>query len=57
MGDDYRRENVHRAYDVAQDDQRFLMLRIVESDDPESESDLILVKNWFTELEQIVGTQ
>jgi len=55
VGNDYRRENVHRAYDVAQDDQRFLMLRIVESDDPESQSDLILVKNWFTELEQIVG--
>ena len=57
VGNDYRREDVHRAYDVTLDDQRFVMLRIVESDEEDSQSDLILVRNWFTELEQIVGTQ
>lgn len=55
MGDDYRREDVHRAYDVTQDDKRFVMLRIVEREQAEARSDLILVENWFTELEEIVG--
>ena len=57
VGDEYRRESVHRAYDVTRDDQRFLMLRIVESTDAEVRSDLILVENWFTELEEIVGSE
>ncbi len=55
LGDDYTRENVHRAYDLTQDDQRFLMLRIVESTQVEVRSDLIMVENWFTELEEILG--
>jgi serine/threonine-protein kinase len=57
MGQDYRRDDVYRTYDVTQSDQRFLMLRVVESDDEESKSSLLLVKNWFTELEQMVGGQ
>jgi serine/threonine-protein kinase len=57
MGQDYRRDEVYRVYDVTQSDQRFLMLRIVESDDEESQSSLLLVRNWFTELEEIVGEQ
>ncbi len=57
MDQDYRRDLVYRAYDVTQDDQRFVMLRIVESEDESAGSDLILVKNWFTELEEILGSE
>ena len=55
MGQGYRRDLVYRTYDVTQNDERFLMLRVVESDDEDSQSSLLLVRNWFTELEGILG--
>jgi serine/threonine-protein kinase len=57
LGQDYRRDRWYRTYDVTPDDERFVMLRIIESDGQASKGDLILVENWFTELEQIVGGQ
>jgi serine/threonine-protein kinase len=53
MGQDYRHDAVYRVYDVTQDDQRFVMMRVVESEG--EEADLILVKNWFTEIEGILS--
>jgi serine/threonine-protein kinase len=51
------RDGVHRAYDVSRDDQRFVMLIPMERDDEETQDKLILVKNWFTELEEILGSE
>jgi Tol biopolymer transport system component len=49
----YRRDRDHRAYDVTSDDQRFLMIRLVEGSTDASE--LVLVQNWFEELKQRMG--
>jgi serine/threonine protein kinase/Tol biopolymer transport system component len=49
----YRHDGTHRAYDVTSDDQRFLMIRLVEGSADASE--LVLVQNWFEELKQRVG--
>jgi serine/threonine-protein kinase len=45
----------HR-YDVSLDGQRFLMIKILPPDpaDQPTENDLILVENWFVELERII---
>ncbi len=51
------RDVTHRAYDVTQDDRRFVMLIPMERDDEETPDKLILVKNWFTELEGILGRE
>ena len=40
-------------YDVSLNDQRFVMLRVGESGATDSE--LILVENWFEELRQRMG--
>ena len=37
-------------YDVSPDDRRFVMLRIGDDDDVDSETELILVQNFFEEL-------
>ena len=41
----------YTLYDISPDDQRFVMLRSVQTETPE----LILVQNWFGEIEQRVG--
>ena len=45
--------NNARSFDVTPDGERFLMARVISSDDDPSR--LILVQNWFTELEARVG--
>ena len=42
----------HPNYDISLDDQRFLMIQIEEGD---VESDVVLVLNWFEELRERVG--
>ena len=42
-------------YDVAPDDQRFLMARRVQRDDRVGTPELILVRSWFEELKQRMG--
>jgi len=54
LGKEYRRDRWYRTYDVTPDDQQFVMLRII-TPEGESESDLVLVENWFTEVEEILG--
>ncbi len=51
---DYLIGDGHPMYDVRPDDQRFVMLRI-EDEDLESDTELILVTNWFEELRQRMG--
>ena len=41
----------HVIYDVAPDDQRFVMLRMVQTED----SQVIWVHDWFAELRALVG--
>jgi hypothetical protein len=43
------------SYVVTQDDQSFLMIRNVAADDYRDRSELILIQNWFTELEERLG--
>jgi serine/threonine-protein kinase len=47
------RDVAHRTYDVTRDDQRFLML--VQEERAEARDKLILVRNWFTELGEMLG--
>ncbi len=51
---DYLIGDGHPMYDVRPDDQRFVMLRI-EDEDVESDTELILVTNWFEELRERIG--
>ena len=48
----YKPDAFHRAYDVARDDQRFLMIRQEVGED---EGELILVLNWLEEVKRQVG--
>nr|NIW38526.1 hypothetical protein [Gemmatimonadota bacterium]NIY12330.1 hypothetical protein [Gemmatimonadota bacterium] len=41
----------YRAYDVARDDQRFIMLQRGEIQE-EFAADMVLVENWLTEMRQ-----
>ena len=50
----YIRNNAYVMYDVASDDQRFVMLRIGDSENAMA-SELILVENWAEELRQRMG--
>ena len=50
----YVRNNAYAIYDVASDDQRFVMLRIGDRENAVA-SELILVENWAEELRQRVG--
>ena len=49
---DYLSGLLHPQYDVSPDDQRFVMLRPLGTDEPGS---LILVQNLFEELQKRVG--
>jgi len=51
MTADYDNDVEHPRYNVSPDDQRFMMSRKTTS----SESDLVLVLNWFTELKTRLG--
>jgi Tol biopolymer transport system component len=51
----YRRDFYHAAYDVSADDERFVMIRI--SDSGSLDEELIVVENWFEELNRLVPTQ
>lgn len=44
-----------QPYDVTTDGQRFLMVRPAPSGAAGTRQRLVLVRNWFTELEQLVG--
>jgi dipeptidyl aminopeptidase/acylaminoacyl peptidase len=48
----YRDDFYHAAYDVTADGQRFIMIRITESGSFDEE--LIVIENWFDELERLV---
>jgi len=50
---DYDNDFEHARYNVSPDDKRFLMSRKTTS----TESDLILVLNWFTELKARMGVK
>ena len=52
-GSTYMQDNSHREYDVSPDDRRFLMIRPRRSG---RNATLVMVENWFTELEQKVGS-
>jgi hypothetical protein len=43
-----------RAYDVSPDGKRFLMIKAV---DTSAASQVIVVENWFTELERLARTE
>jgi Tol biopolymer transport system component len=49
---DYYPFAVHHTYDVTEDDERFLMIRLKEG---EGAAELILVQNFFEELKEKVG--
>ena len=48
---DYLPSNGNPLYDVTPDDQRFMMLRIMDQGD---DAELILVQNFFEELKRLV---
>lgn len=52
---DLRYGGLHPMYDVARDGRRFLMIRTVATDRAQEEPRLILVQNFFQELEAKVG--
>ncbi len=45
----------NRAYDVAPDDNRLLMIRLGDQIGPAG-AEIILVRNWFDELQRLVPT-
>jgi serine/threonine-protein kinase len=45
------------AYDVSLDDQRFIMVRAAQAQDPQGGFDLILVENWAEEIKERVRAQ
>ena len=46
-----------RTYDVAPDGQRFLMIKEVDTADPTAgQRQIVLIENWFDELERLVPT-
>ena len=51
---DYFPFAAHRAYDVAADGQRFVMIRLAGAG-VETETELVFVENFFTELRQRMG--
>jgi serine/threonine-protein kinase len=59
VGEDYIARNGSRSYDVSLDGRSFLMARNVEAAGPQEadtpDATLILVQNWFTEVEAILG--
>lgn len=51
---EYRRDFYHAAYDVTADGQRFLMIRASKSGSVDEE--LVVVENWFKELNRLAPT-
>jgi hypothetical protein len=51
---EYRRDSYHAAYDVTANGQRFVMIRISESGSIDQQ--LIIVENWFEELQRLAPT-
>ncbi len=50
----YRTDLYHAAYDVSADGQRFVMIRMSDSDSLDEE--LVAVENWFEELKRLLPT-
>jgi hypothetical protein len=50
----YEDDDVHQEYDVAPDDQRFLMVRD-RSVSEDAEPELVWVRNWLEELKAKMG--
>ncbi len=50
--------NTGRRFDIAPDGQRFLMVKPggAPTDDATAAPDLVLVQNWFEELQRLVPT-
>lgn len=54
----YRDPNtIGRPYDVSPDGKRFLVVDEVEHAGPNTEDAIVVVPNWFTELERLVPTK
>ena len=51
---EYRSDFYHAAYDVTADGQRFVMIRVSESGSLDEQ--LIVVENWFEELQRLAPT-
>ena len=47
---------IGRMYDIHPDGQRFLMVKPAETTEEGSRNDVVLVQNWFEELERLVPT-
>lgn len=45
---------IGRMYDVSPDGQRFLMVKPAETTEGDARNDVVLVQNWFEELERLV---
>ena len=54
LGPEYLSSDVADAYDVAPDDQRFLMGRFFQGNEEAGASSLIMVQNFFEELKRLV---
>ena len=54
LAPEYLRSGVADAYDVAPDDERFLMGRIYQGNEESGASSLIMVQNFFEELKRLV---
>jgi hypothetical protein len=50
VGDEYELSTDYTAYDLASDDQRFLMVRVVGTDEESPPGAMIVVENWLEEL-------
>jgi hypothetical protein len=50
VGDEYELSTNYTAYDLASDDQRFLMVRVVGADEASRPGAMIVVENWLEEL-------
>jgi len=48
-------DNLSTSYDVSPDDQRFIMVRTVQSEVTEEGFQLILVENWLEEVKRLVA--
>jgi serine/threonine-protein kinase len=55
LGSEYRLPQAYTAYDVALDDQRFLMVRLFQATEDRVAGTLIIVENWFEELKERVA--
>jgi Tol biopolymer transport system component len=54
---DYQAPNQGRqVYDVSLDDQRFLMIKGLDTADAEAAPQIVVVQNWFEELKRLVPT-